>query len=208
MTSGSCSSLVFGITGGIACGKSEVGRILGEMGFAVCDADLVAHDLMKKGSPVYRQVVDHFGICILSDDDEIARPILGKIVFKDQAERDALNRLVHPAVREKLSDWIAARRQQGENAAGLVPLLFESGMETLDWDAILCVSSNKEQVFERLEGRGVGRDEAEQRIRAQMVLVEKERRADFVVPNVGTLDELKQSIRNIVENVMAERAGL
>lgn len=208
MTSSACSSLVLGITGGIACGKSEVGRFLGEMGFAVCDADHLAHDLMKKETPVYRQVIDHFGIHILSHDGEIARPILGKIVFENSTERNALNGIVHPAVRERLADWIAEKRCRGERAAGLVPLLFESGMETLDWDAVLCVTSPEKQILQRLEDRGIGFDEAGLRIRAQMPLAEKEHLADVVVPNLGTLEELKESIRIVVENVGAKKAGL
>ncbi|MCF7863909.1 MAG: dephospho-CoA kinase [Kiritimatiellales bacterium] len=199
---------MLGITGGIACGKSEVGRILGEMGFAVCDADQVAHDLMGKGTPVYRQVVDHFGTRIVSVDGEIARPILGEIVFENPQEREALNGMVHPAVRDRLAGWIAEQRGLGANAAVLVPLLFESGMDTLDWDAVICVSSPEKQVFHRLEKRGMGHIQAEQRVRSQMLLAEKEKRADLVVPNQGTLGELKESIRNAVANVMAERAGL
>jgi dephospho-CoA kinase len=198
-------SFVLGVTGGLACGKSEVGRILGEMGFAVCDADCVAHDLMKKGTPVYRQVVDHFGTCILSDDGEIARSILGKTIFENPAEREALNRLVHPAVRENLETWIAEKRQQGQSAAMLVPLLFESGMDALDWDEVICVSSSEELVFQRLEKRGLGRSEAELRMRSQMPLEEKERRSDRVVPNLGTLAELEDFTRDTVKRAMAER---
>lgn len=208
MTSGARNSLVLGITGGIACGKSEVGRILGEMGFAVCDADQVAHELMGKGTPVYRQVVDYFGPCIVSADGEIARPVLGKIVFENPGEREALNGMVHPAVRERLEGWMTRQRGLGKNAAVLVPLLFESGMDTLEWDAILCVSSLEKQVFQRLEKRGMERVHAEQRVRSQMPLAEKERRADLVVPNHGTLGELKEATRKAVEKVLAERAEL
>ena len=143
--------VVLGVTGGIACGKSEVGRILNEMGYAVCDADRVAHELMKKGTPVFDQVVDRFGTQILADDGEIFRPILGELVFKDPAEREALNGLVHPAVRESLDQWISGKRGAWENAAVLIPLLFESGMQDLEWDAVLCVSSHETDVFQRLE---------------------------------------------------------
>ncbi len=123
-----------GVTGGIACGKSEVGRILDNMGFAVCDADRIAHDLMEKGTPVFSQVVDHFGTSILAENGEISRPILGKIVFENPAQREVLNGLVHPAVRESLAGWIDQMRSEGQRSAVLVPLLFESGMQDLDWD--------------------------------------------------------------------------
>jgi len=190
--------LVLGITGGIACGKSEAGRMLEKMGFAVCDADRVAHRLMEKGTPVYRQVVDFFGTRILSGDGEISRPILGNIVFGNPAQRKVLDGLVHPAVEKELRSWIARQREKEQDSAVLLPLLFESGMESLDWDGVVCVSSGAEQVFQRLEKRGLERGEAELRVASQMPLVEKERRADWVVPNIGTLEELGQSMQEIV----------
>jgi len=196
-----CKSLVLGITGGIACGKSEAGRILEKMGFAVCDADRVAHRLMGKGTPVFRQVVDRFGTRILSDDGEISRPILGDIVFGNPAQRKTLDGLVHPAVEEELRSWIAGKRQGEQDAAVLLPLLFESGMESLDWDGVVCVSSSAEQVFQRLEKRGLDRGEAELRVASQMPLEEKERRADWVVPNLGTLEEFGQSMQEIVNRI-------
>ncbi len=194
-------TMIVGVTGGIACGKSEVGRILGEMGFAVLDADVVARDLMDKGSPVFREVVDHFGERILSSEGEIARPILGKIVFEDSEERGVLNGLVHPAVRKRLSKWISERRAEGRSAAVLIPLLFESGMESLGFDAVLCVSSPEAEVFRRLERRGLSRREAEQRIRSQMPTREKEKRANYVVPNGGTLGELELATRKTVDAI-------
>jgi dephospho-CoA kinase len=199
------NAIVIGITGGIACGKSEVGRILGDMGFAVCDADRIAHGLMRKGMPVFLQVAKHFGTRILADDGEIARPILGEIVFEDSMQREKLNALVHPAVREALSDWISEKRSAGTNAAVLVPLLFETGMDSLDWDAVLCVSSSEEQVFQRLEKRGLDRAGAEQRIRSQMPLAEKEKQADWVVPNLGTLNELEAAVRQAVEQTAGRK---
>ncbi|VGO14149.1 Dephospho-CoA kinase [Pontiella desulfatans] len=197
--------IVLGLTGGIACGKSEVGRILGEMGFAVCDADRVAHELMRKGTPVFQQVVDSFGNHILADDGEISRPILGKIVFENPARRTELDALVHPAVRVALEGWIAERRFNGENAAVQIPLLFESGMETLDWDAVFCVSSSGELVLQRLGMRGLGREEAMLRIQSQMPLAQKEARADHVVPNLGTLEELEAAVRQAVEQTAVRK---
>ena len=197
--------VVLGVTGGIACGKSEVGRILEGMGFAVCDADHVAHDLMKKGTPVFKQVLDRFGTHILSDNGEISRSTLGETVFENPAQREALNRLVHPAVRESLKQWISEKRNAGENTAILIPLLFESGMQDLDWDAVVCISSCEKDVFQRLERRGLTREEAEKRVHSQMSLAEKEKLADHVVPNHGTLGELELAIRKTVGAIVGER---
>ncbi len=197
--------IVLAITGGIGCGKSEVGRILKTMGFAVCDTDRVAHDLMKKGTPVYQQVVDFFGTHILSDDEAISRPILGKSVFENPDKREILNLLVHPAVREYLKQWVADVRLKNQNAAVLIPLLFESKMESMGWDAVICVSSSEQQVLSRLEKRGLGRREVGQRISAQMPLEEKGKQSDHVIRNIGSLKELEQSTRETVNRISAER---
>ncbi|MDF7800645.1 dephospho-CoA kinase [Pontiellaceae bacterium B1224] len=196
---------ILGITGGIACGKSEVGRILDEMNFKVCDADRVAHTLMGKGSAVFKRVVALFGEQILSEDGKISRPVLGKIVFEDPQRLTQLNALVHPAVRQALATWIEKMRSEKKNAAVLLPLLFESGMKDLDWDAVVCVSSPENKVFQRLEKRGLSHDEAEQRVCSQMPLAEKERLANQIIPNIGTLEELKLAVRKTVDAIMLER---
>ncbi|MDF7825269.1 dephospho-CoA kinase [Pontiellaceae bacterium B12227] len=199
------NAIVIGITGGIACGKSEVGRILEEMAFSVCDADCVAHALMDKGSAVFRKVVDHFGEQILTEEGEISRPVLGKIVFEDPQQLEQLNALVHPAVRAVLSKWIEEMRARGKPSAILLPLLYESGMQNLKWDAVVCVSSPENDVFQRLEKRGLSPEEAEMRVRSQMPLAEKESRSDYVLPNIGTLGELKLAVRKTVDAIMQER---
>lgn len=198
------SAIVIAITGGIACGKSEVGRILEEMGFKVCDADRVAHELMAKGTPVYSSVVGFFGKYILTQDGEISRPLLGNIVFEDNEKRLQLNRLVHPAVRDVLAERIASCRDKGENAAVQIPLLFESGMESLDWDVIICVTSPEELVFERLEKRGMDRQEALKRLQSQMSLADKERRSDRVIHNFGTMQELEMATRAVVKSLVGD----
>ena len=199
------TSLVLGITGGLACGKSEVGRVLQKSEFTVCDTDMVAHELMKKGGPIHEKVVDHFGTKILSSDGEISRPILGKIIFTTPEERKTLNHIVHPVVRDYLEIWISDARKKNQNTAVLVPLLFESGMNKLDWDAIICVSSSKELVFERLEKRGQNQKDAEMRVATQLPLKQKIEQSDYVIPNTGTLDDLEQSTRATVDRIMAER---
>jgi dephospho-CoA kinase len=197
--------LVLGITGGLACGKSEVGTVLEQMGFVVCDADRVAHQLMGKGMPIYRRVVAHFGSEILAEDGEISRPLLGKLVFANPAEREVLNALVHPAVGDELRWWMAERRAEKQDAAVLLPLLFESGMESLDWDAIGCVSCSEELVLSRLEKRGFNRDAARVRIEAQLSVEEKARRSNFIILNNGTIAELKQVVQDVVKKIRTKK---
>lgn len=197
-------SIILGITGGIACGKTETGRILSAEGFKVLDSDFLAHELMGKGHSVYGAVVEYFGGEILAADGEIDRQKLGKKVFADPVARETLNRLVHPAVIAAAQEWIAECREAQEDAAVLVPLLFEAGW-TEGWDAVICVTAPEEQVFQRLEKRGIPENDARKRIAAQMLQTEKAAKADFVVENGGTPGMLRDRIMNVVEKIRCEK---
>jgi dephospho-CoA kinase len=197
-------ALILGITGGIACGKTETGRILASEGFKVLDSDFLAHELMGKGRSVYTAVVKQFGDEILAEDGEIDRARLGEKIFADPQAREALNRLVHPAVIKAAKDWIEACRDAQEDAAVLVPLLFEAGW-TEGWDAVICVTAPEEQIFQRLEKRGLPGEEARKRIAAQMLQSEKAARADFIIENGGTPDALRSRIVGLVEEIRGEK---
>ena len=197
-------AVILGITGGIACGKTETGRILSAEGFKVLDSDFLAHELMAKGRSVYAAVVKYFGDEILAEDGEIDRARLGKIVFADPQAREALNRLVHPAVIKAAKEWIEECREAQEDAAVLVPLLFEAGW-TEGWDAVICVTAPEEQIFQRLEKRGMSNEEARNRIAAQMPQPEKAARADFIIENGGTPDALRSRIASLVEEIRCEK---
>ncbi|MDD3276721.1 MAG: dephospho-CoA kinase [Kiritimatiellales bacterium] len=197
-------SIILGITGGIASGKTEVGRILSSEGFKVLDSDFLAHELMGKDKPVYVKVVEQFGGSILATDGEIDRTKLGAKVFADPAAREALNRLVHPAVIGAAQEWIADCRATQEDAAVLVPLLFEASW-TDGWDAVICVTAPEEQIFQRLEKRGLPEEEAQKRITAQMPQAAKAARADFIIENGGTPDALRSRTMDLVEKIRREK---
>jgi dephospho-CoA kinase len=190
-----------GITGGIACGKSEVGRIFQSAGIAVCDADFVAHDLMKQGTRLYGAVVAAFGDQIVAADGSLDRAALGSIVFEDAAALQKLNELVHPAVCESIREWIAS--QEG-SCAVMVPLLYEVGLESM-FDVVVCVAASHENMLTRLETRGFSKEEGVCRIEAQMELKEKISRADHVIYNNGTLAELRESTLRVVDRIKCER---
>jgi dephospho-CoA kinase len=196
-------AIILGITGGIACGKTEAGHILSSEGFKVLDSDFLAHELMGKGRPVYTAVVEQFSDAILAEDGEIDRAKLGKKVFPDAQACGTLNRLVHPAVIEAAQEWMKDCRTAQEDAAVLVPLLFEAGW-TKGWDAVICVTA-PEEIFQRLKKRGLSKEDARKRIAAQMPQAEKATRADFVIENSGTTEVLRNRIVGLVEKIRREK---
>ncbi|MEC1289809.1 dephospho-CoA kinase [Bacillus mojavensis] len=192
-------TLVIGLTGGIASGKSTVANMLIDKGITVIDADIIAKQAVEKGMPAYRQIIDEFGEDILLENGDIDRRKLGAIVFTNEQKRLALNSIVHPAVREEML------KRRDESIANLetfvvldIPLLFESKLESLV-DKIIVVSVTKELQLERLIKRNqLTEEEALSRIRSQMPLEEKVSRADDVIDNSGTLEETKQQLEEIL----------
>jgi dephospho-CoA kinase len=190
-----------GLTGGIACGKSEAAGILADHGVPVLDTDEVARDLLVKGHPVSKSVVDAFGRGILAPDGSIDRAVLGERVFRDGAERERLNAIVHPAVRTHWGSWLAERRTRGEPGVVVIPLLFEVGA-TEGWTAVVCVTAREEIVLARLRRRGLSPEQSRLRIAAQMPVAEKAARADIVIENNGTRRELRARVLTMWRTVI------
>ncbi|MCC2928143.1 dephospho-CoA kinase [Bacillus sp. LBG-1-113] len=192
-------TLVIGLTGGIASGKSTVANMLIDKGITVIDADIIAKQAVEKGMPAYLQIIDEFGEDILLENGDIDRRKLGALVFTNEQKRLALNSIVHPAVREEM---LKRRDESIANQETFVvldiPLLFESKLESLV-DKIIVVSVTKELQLERLIKRNqLTEEEALSRIRSQMPLEEKVSRADNVIDNSGTLEETKQQLEEIL----------
>ena len=179
------------VTGGIACGKSKVGSFLAGAGVAVCDADDLARDLMRKGADIHRRMVAEFGEVILDAEGAINRPVLGSQVFFDAGKRGRLNSIVHPAVKVAWESWIAGIAPGVDAAVVIVPLLYEVN-EGENWDAVVCVACEREDQVKRLRGRGLDDSEIEARLAAQMPVSEKMERADYVIFNSGSLEMLRK----------------
>lgn len=194
-------TLVIGLTGGIASGKSTVANMLIEKGITVIDADIIAKQAVEKGMPAYRQIIDEFGEDILLSNGDIDRKKLGALVFTNEQKRLVLNAIVHPAVRQEM---LKRRDEAVANREAFVvldiPLLFESKLESLV-DKIIVVSVTKELQLERLMKRNqLTEEEAVSRIRSQMPLEEKTARADQVIDNSGTLEETKRQLDEIMNS--------
>jgi dephospho-CoA kinase len=195
--------VVVGLTGGIGCGKSEVGRILAERGVAVFEADECAHAALEPGGAAYTSVRRHFGDAIVDGEGRIDRSALGAIVFDDPEALATLNALVHPPVRAAWREWIERQRNEGRDAAVIIPLLFEIGA-TEGWDAVVCVSAPRDVVMERLAGRGWSRAETTRRIESQWPLEKKRRRSDYVIENAGSFQDLRDETQDVWKRIVSE----
>ncbi|MEX2605846.1 MAG: dephospho-CoA kinase [Kiritimatiellia bacterium] len=186
-----------GLTGGIACGKSEVSRRLASAGIPVLDTDQVAHEVMRSGTEVFYRIVEHFGSGMINDQGELNRRRLGDVVFSDGQSLQELNRIVHPEVVRRLRTWLS--EQTGPMAVVVIPLLMECGLEN-EFDGVLFVRSPEEQMKARLMNRGFTAEQAESRIRAQWPVDEKAKRADWILTNNTTLPDLYKQVDTWITN--------
>jgi len=182
-----------GLTGNIATGKSLVGRMLGEMGAEHIDADLLAHQVIARGTPAWARIVDAFGPAIAGPDGEIDRRELGRIVFSDPAALARLEAIVHPQVIARTRELIAA--SQAPVVVIEAIKLIESGMVSQLCDAVWVVTAPREAQIERLmRQRNLSRKDAVLRVDAQPAQELKIAQADVVIDNGGTLDALRQQV--------------
>lgn len=185
-----------GLTGGIACGKSTVARMLAEQGALLIDFDEMVRAVQEPGGPVWREIVRHFGDEILREDRSIDRRKLGETVFGDREKRELLNRLVHPAVFEEWQRRLARIRARSADAIVVsdIPLLVEAGMVgTVDL-VLLVYASPALQIRRMMARDGFSRAEAERRLAAQMPIDEKIGLADIVIRNDGSPDETRRAV--------------
>ena len=189
---------VIGLTGGIGTGKSSVAGFFREKGVPVIDLDEIVHELQRPGKQVYRRIVEEFGESILNSDGTINRKLLGKIVFSDRSKLEKLNSIVHPAVIEKLKDILMKYQSAGQEMLVVeVPLLYEVGLEKL-FDHVVVVYAPEEIQIERIMKRdGLSREEALSRIRNQLSIEEKRRRADVVIDNSGNLEKTRKEFERV-----------
>ena len=189
--------IIAGLTGGIASGKSTVSGFLSDAGAQVIDADQIAREVVKPGTPGYDAILAFFGPTILMPGGEIDRKRLGEIIFNDPDKKARLDAIVHPLVFERSAERIAQIAAQTPDAVVImdIPLLFEAGMES-DLAEVIVVYVPEKLQLERLMNReGIDEQPAMTRIRSQMPIEEKRRRATVVIDNSGTtFDSRRQAL--------------
>jgi dephospho-CoA kinase len=184
---------LIGLTGNIATGKSEVGRILSQLGAEVIDADRVAHKVMEPQGPAYGPVVEAFGAGILDEDGSIDRAKLGRMVFRDPAALRRLEAAVHPATIAEVGRCIG---QASEPVVVVEAIkLIEAGMHRLYNELWVITAPRSLQVKRLMENRNLSEEEATLRVDAQPPQEEKAALADRVLVNDGDLSELEDRVR-------------
>lgn len=184
------------LTGGIASGKSTIGRRLAHHGAVIVDADQIVRDVQAPGSPVLVRIVEEFGDGILTPDGELDRAALGAIVFGDSERLAALNAIVHPAVRDESARRFGAAFAADPQAVVVydVPLLVEARVED-PWDLIVVAHAPADIRARRLqELRGMSADEAAARIAAQVPDEARLAIADVVIDTAGTLQQTRDQV--------------
>ncbi|MGB7564238.1 MAG: dephospho-CoA kinase [Prochlorococcaceae cyanobacterium] len=184
-----------GLTGGIASGKSSVGRLLAERwGLPVLDADSYAREALAPGSPGAQAVAQRYGTSVAGGEPpQVDRVALGRIVFADAAERRWLEELVHPIVRGRF-DQELARRSAEPTVVLMVPLLFEAGLEGLCSETWIVDCDQEQQEQRLLQRDDLDQQQACRRIAAQWPLASKRKLADVVIDNRGAPEALEVQV--------------
>ena len=193
---------IIGITGGVGSGKSEVLNYLRrEHNAVVCQADIVAKNLQKKGTICYRQIVDHFGKDILLKNGRIDRAKLAQIVFSDESELKILNKIVHPAVKKRILKYIRDERKKNTKIFVIeAALLLEEHYDEL-CDETWFVHTSDSVRRKRLRlSRGYSDDKIDSIFKAQKSIDEFLERCDKAIDNSGHFDATCFQIESLIKS--------
>lgn len=186
-----------GLTGGLASGKSTVARMLADRGAAVFDADELVRELYRPGGTADHAARDLFGAEVLDASGAVDRTKVAEIVFRDPGKRHALEARIHPIVREERERRFGQAAWAGARVAVCeASLLLEAGTEN-EYDRVLLVTAPEEERVRRWVARGATEEDARRRIAAQMPVEEAARRADEVIVNAGSPEDLRRQVEEV-----------
>ncbi len=200
---------LIGLTGNIASGKTAVADMLAERGAVIVDADVLAREAVSQGSPALEAIKSRWGSEVIDSEGNLDRSSLRHIVFENQSDLDALNEIVHPEVSRLRDREIAEADKRGDKiTVCVIPLLFERHLAD-DFDSIILVDAPRSLRLERIvRDRGLDETEAMNIIASQMPADLKRARADYVIENAGSLEELEAEVDRVWDAVSAHPAPL
>ncbi|MFJ8063332.1 dephospho-CoA kinase [Psychrobacillus sp. NPDC096426] len=193
--------MIIGLTGSIASGKSTVSNMLKVLGYPIVDADLVARVVVERGTETLQTIQEVFGQEVIAEDGTLNRGKLGEIIFSSPSKRKQLNDIIHPAIRAEMLRQKEQLLIDGHPTIIMdIPLLFESKLQSYV-EKILVVTVTEETQLERLMARNnYTLEEAKARIQSQLPLSIKEKEADAVIYNNGTLESTEQQLKKILSD--------
>lgn len=200
---------VFGLTGGIASGKSVAAAVFSRLGARVIDADLIAHDLLRPPSQAFHAVVREFGEGVLSASGDVDRKALGRLIFADAEKRLLLNGILHPRIIARQEELAREARREDSRAVIIVEaaLIYEAGVSER-FSKIIVAWCSPEQQIERLAAKsGLPLNQAAARVTAQISANEKRRRADYVIDCSGELKETQRQAAEVYAKLSQIAAG-
>ena len=196
-------SKIYGLTGGIAAGKSTVLKMFSDHGFQVFDADTVAREVVVPGSIGLQKIVAQFGTEMLLNDGSLNRSKLGAVVFGDSEQLQKLNRITRPLIKEKILKTISEVKKSSKSTISIfeIPLLFEGHYQEY-FDGVISLYVNPEIQLQRLMKRNnLTKKVALERINSQMSMTEKRDRADFVIDNSKDLTHLALEFEQLISQL-------
>ena len=198
-----------GLTSGIASGKSTVGALLLAHGWPLLDADQFAHEALTPGSPTSAAVLAHFGrdIQAAGEPARVNRAALGRIVFSDARERQWLEQLIHPLVRQRF-DQCLSRLNEAPVVVLMVPLLFEANLTAMCSEIWLVDCEEQHQIQRLMRRSNLTEQEAKQRLQAQWPLAKKRQRADHIINNRGSKIDLSRQVESIIKQTRVEQKSI
>jgi dephospho-CoA kinase len=183
---------LFGLTGGIASGKSAVAQRLRERGVPVIDADVLAREVVAPGTDGLAEVVQAFGRDVLLPDGSLDRKAVAAIVFSDPDKRRVLNALTHPRITRLTLERTQRLAAEGQPLACYeAALIVENGLADAFRPLVVVSAPVEVQIARTMKRDGCTEEEARRRVLSQMPLADKVKVADFVVENTGTLEDLR-----------------
>jgi dephospho-CoA kinase len=202
--------LLVGLTGGIASGKSSVSAMLAERGAEIIDADLIARQVVMPGERAWHKILDHFGRDVLSEDGQVDRKKLADLVFADPAKLTLLNEITHPDIFARVAERLEHNRDREVVVVLDAALLIETGLaDRVDVVVVVDAGDEEEQV-RRLTAKGLEERDARARLAAQLPAEARLARADLVIRNVGTFEELTARVDEVWDELrrrLRERHG-
>lgn len=202
----------YGLTGGIATGKSTVSSFFKALGGVVIDADLVSRKVCQKGKPAWQKIKDAFGEGVFQEDGSLDRQKLAQIVFNDlrvcdPEKRKKLEAITHPFIMEEIRSEIRKFFDQGKPIVLVeAALLFESGYDK-EFDGIIVVTCKPHQQMERLLARSnISKAEAGSIIQSQMPMDEKVKKATFVIDNSGSIEHTKHAVAEVFSKIKPKKS--